>query len=200
MRPDTGTACGDKPLVKRGHRVRAFLENLRTVYGRVKGEQGLLGKHLPVWDRGLPPVPAAPSPCCLVPACVPSSWHCHLLSSHPGRAGGWGHPGTCVPHSRTPAPSSSTGWWLRVLAGGHSPGWWLPQQGQGLDVTAGQDRAVSPPPACTAGSWHCVRRGCFSCLVPLGVTNQPKTPQSPPFSSCCGSGRILAAPAGHTGT
>lgn len=73
MRPDTGTACGDKPLAKRGCRVRALLENLRTAYGRVKGEQGLPGKHLPVWDRGLPPVPAAPSPRCLVPACVPSS-------------------------------------------------------------------------------------------------------------------------------
>lgn len=192
---------GDKPLAKRGRRVRAFLESLRTVQGHVKGEQGLPGQALPVWDRGLSTVPAAPSPCCLVPVCVPSLLRQLALppSLHiPRTGGGTGPSWHLCPPCRIPDPSCSTGWRLQVLAGGQS---WLvaPSAGTRLGChTLGQDRATSPPPACTSGSLHCVRMGCFGCLVPLGVTNQPKTPQSPPFSSgsCCGSGRILAAPLG----
>lgn len=122
---------GDKPLAKRGRRVRAFLESLRTVQGHVKGEQGLPGQALPVWDRGLPTVPAAPSPCCLVPVCVPSLLPQLALppSLHIPRGCG-----TCAPHAGSQIlPAAQAGGCRSLLVA--SPGWWLPQQGQGLDVT-----------------------------------------------------------------
>lgn len=127
------------------------------------------------------------------------SWHCHLLSTCPGQAGGWDHAGTCGPHAGSQIlPAAQAGGCRSLLVA--SPGWWLPTQGEGLDVIPG-GRTASPPPAHTSGSLHCVRMGCLGCLVPLGVTNQPKTHQSPPFPSCscCGSGRILATLLGTQG-
>lgn len=173
MRPDTGTACGDKPLVKRGHRVRAFLENLCTVYGRVKGEQGLPGKHLPVWDRGLPPVPAAPSPRCLVPACVPSSLPQlalppSLLVPRTGRGMGpsW--------HLCPPQQDPSSFLQHRLVAAG--PHWWP------------QSWLVAPP----AGT----RLGCHSWA---GQSRLPTTSTYRWQLALCEEGllRLPCAPGGH---